>query len=104
MADSPAFEWVTEELELTSSLDRLQARGTLRLVLKKAGLDASEVTAKQMEVALRELLPGELQSRGVEEGGEACEQLVRGLSTAGLGDRVASADSPEAVFSRLGRH
>ena len=76
MASTTSFEWVSQELERITSLERLEARGTLRLTLKKAGLEASQVTAKQMEVVLRELLPGELRSRGVEEGDEACEHLL----------------------------
>jgi hypothetical protein len=102
MADSPAFEWVSEELERISSLDRLVARGTLRLVLKKAGLDARAVTAKQMEVVLRELLPEELGSRGVEDGKSSCERLARRLLAAKLTDADPSVESPEAVFQRLG--
>ena len=46
MASTPSFEWVSQELERITSLERLEARGTLRLVLKKAGLDASGVTAR----------------------------------------------------------
>jgi hypothetical protein len=101
MASSPCFEWVSQELERITSLERLEARGTLRLVLKKAGLDVSEVTSRQMEVVLRELLPGELGSRGVEEGDEACEHLLRGLLAANLSEET-SAESPEQVFQRLG--
>jgi hypothetical protein len=93
---------VSQELELITSLERLEARGTLRLVLKKAGLDASEVTSKQMEVVIRELLPGELQSRGVEETDDACERLLRGLTAANLSDSGTPAESPEEVFQRLG--
>jgi hypothetical protein len=102
MASTPCFEWVSQELERITSLERLEARGTLRLALKKAGLEASQVTAKQMEVVLRELLPGELRSRGVEEGDEACEHLLRGLLAANLSEDESSADSPEQVFQRLG--
>jgi hypothetical protein len=102
MASSQSFEWVSEELERVTSLDRLQARGTLRLVLKKAGLDASSVTTKQMEVLLRELLPKELQSRGVEDEASACDHLLRGLRAANLSDAESSVESPEAVFERLG--
>ena len=102
MASTPSFEWVSQELERITSLERLEARGTLRLVLKKAGLDASEVTSRQMEVVLRELLPGELRSRGVEEGDEACEHLLRGLLAANLAEDAPAAESPEQVFQRLG--
>jgi hypothetical protein len=102
MASSLSFEWASEELERITSLDRLQARGTLRLLLKKAGLDPSSVTAEQMGVVLRELLPKELQSRGVEDGDSACDHLLRGLRAANLTDTGSSAESPEEVFKRLG--
>ncbi len=100
MATSESFTWVSEELERITSLERLEARGTLRLVLKKAGLDASSVTTKQMEVVVRELLPEELRNRGVE--GDACEHLLRGLPAANLSDTEVAAESPEEVFQRLG--
>ncbi len=102
MASTPSFEWVSQELELLTSLERLEARGTLRLVLKKAGLDASGVTVRQMEVVIRELLPGELRSRGVEEADDACARLLRGMTAANLSDSGAPAESPEDVFQRLG--
>ena len=31
MPSSPSFEWVSQELERITSLERLEARGTLRL-------------------------------------------------------------------------
>jgi hypothetical protein len=100
MAASQSFTWVSQELERITPLERLEARGTLRLVLKKAGLDASTVTTRQMEVAIRELLSEELRSRGVEE--DACEGLLRGLAAAGLSENEVAEESPEAVFQRLG--
>ena len=102
MASSASFEWVSQELERITSLERLEARGTLRLVLKRAGLDASAVTTRQMEVVLRELLAEALQSRGVEGGDDACEHLLRGLLAANLSDSAPAAESPEEVFQRLG--
>ena len=47
MADSPAFDCVCEKLEEAPPRDRLQARGTVRLALKQAGLDARSVTPDQ---------------------------------------------------------
>ena len=44
MANSTAFEWLCEQLETHTSLDRLEARGTVRLTLKEAGLEASRVS------------------------------------------------------------
>ena len=39
-----------EQLESSSTLDRLEARGTVRLALKQAGLEAGQVTASQLVV------------------------------------------------------
>ena len=48
MADDNVFDWVCGALESATSLDRLEARGTLRLALKASGLEARTVTAEQL--------------------------------------------------------
>ena len=40
MPDSAAFEFACGQLETGTSLDRLAARGTVRIALKQAGLEA----------------------------------------------------------------
>jgi hypothetical protein len=100
MADSAAFEWVCGELEDTTSLSGLEARGTVRLALKQAGLEAKRVKVSEMAVVLNKMMPAELVSRGVEDGEGCCAGLVAGLNAAGLTDEAT--ESPEAVFSRLG--
>ena len=52
MADSPCFEHVCAALESETSLDRLETRGTVRLALKGAGLDAAHATPDQMGVVI----------------------------------------------------
>jgi hypothetical protein len=99
MADSPAFALSCEVLERDTSLDRLEARGTVRLALKEAGLDAASVTPDQMAVVASNLLTGELTSRGIENADAVCGTLRQGL--AGL-DTTAATQTPEAVFARLG--
>ena len=99
MADSSAFELACEVLERDTSLDRLEARGTVRLALKAAGLDGRNVAPHQMAVVVEKLLPVELESRGVENGPRVCAALKEGL--AGL-ESSDSAETPEAVFTRLG--
>jgi hypothetical protein len=99
MADSPCFELTCKALESDTSLDRLEARGTVRLALKAAGLDARSVTAGQMGIVVEKLLPDELKARGVENGDRVCAALnekVARMETTGV------ADAPEAVFARLG--
>jgi hypothetical protein len=99
VADS-IFDQVATALEDRTSLDRLAARGTLRLALKQAGLDAATVTCEQLCVVLERVLPAELEARGIEAAAELCQRLAADhatlASTAG-----PDVDSPEAVFARL---
>lgn len=99
MADSPAFDFVCTKLEELTDLDRLAARGTVRLALKEAGLEARSVTSEQMGVVLDKVLPPELVARGIEGGNVMCVEIAGGL--AGLGS-FAEAETPDAVFKRLG--
>ena len=99
MADSPAFDFVCSELEARTELDRLAARGTVRLALKQAGLEARSVTPDQMKVVLDKVLPEELDSRGIEGGAGVCSELQGGLASIEGG---ATPETPDAVFKRLG--
>lgn len=99
MARNPVFEFVCEQLENETALDRLEARGTVRLTLKSAGFDPSGIVASDMAAVLSRLLPKELASRGVDRSAELCGGIVRSLGA--MPDERA-VDSPEAVFERLG--
>jgi hypothetical protein len=99
MADSVSFEFACSELERTTSFERLEARGTVRLALKEAGLEAHSVTPGQMAAVMAKVLPKELADRGIEGGESICASIASALSDLpdeGLGD------TPEAVFQRLG--
>jgi len=98
MAESSAFDHVCAALERSTSLDRLQARGTVRLALKEAGLDPANVQPGEMAVVLRRVLVGSLQARGVENADAICEELARSTSQLAAASR---ADSPDAIFRRL---
>jgi len=100
MADSTAFEWLCEALENETSLDRLEARGTVRLSLKEAGLAAASVTGKQLAVVAERVLPTELGARGIDEAEALCRRLAGEIDK--IADGSESAESPEAVFARLG--
>ena len=68
MADSPAFCWVCEEIERATRLNRLEARGTVRLTLKEAGFDPGSVNRVQMRTILERMMPGQVaDQRPVEE-------------------------------------
>jgi hypothetical protein len=100
MADSTAFEWLCETLEAETSLDRLEARGTVRLALKQAGLAAASVTGEQLAVVVDRVLPPELEARGIADAGSVCGRLAGRVGE--IADSSDGADSPEAVFARLG--
>ncbi len=94
------FDHVCGELERRTRFDRLEARGTVRLALKAAGLDSRGVEVDQMKVVLERLMPGELLQRGVEDADDVSRALAASLA---VFDGVANSTSPEAVFRRLAR-
>ena len=95
------FDLVSQALERRSDLGKLEARGTVRLALKEAGLDARAVTREQMEVMLTRVMPRELRCRGIADPEPLCEAIRAELAqTASDGD-AATQDSPEAIFRRL---
>jgi hypothetical protein len=100
MADSTAFDTLCQALEEHSSFDRLEARGTVRLALKNAGLDPRTVSPSQLEVVVDKLLPKELETRGVSDIDAVCRSLHQALTT--IDDVGGGGDSPEDVFARLG--
>ncbi len=100
MAETPAFEWTADAVEAATELSRIEARGTVRLVLKEAGLEPSSVNGQQMQVVLKRLMPAALDRRRVEDAEALCNQLAEKLSRQSLGG--ASRESAHDVFARLG--
>lgn len=99
MADSPAFAQVCVALESETSFNRIEARGTIRLALKSAGLTGSAVTTEQMQVVIERVIPGELANRGIPDPDAVCAAIARALSEVVSDD---SSETPESVFHRLG--
>ena len=97
------FEFVADALEQASDLDKLEARGTLRIALKQAGLDAHRVSPAQMVVVLGRVLPVQLTSRGVDHAESVCRSLTAKLKGFAGDDAKPANESPEDVFRRLGR-
>jgi hypothetical protein len=98
MAESQAFDFVCDQLEQGTLLDRLAARGTVRLALKQAGLEAGTVTPDQMVVVVERVLPAELSSRGI-DADAVCSAIRSGLRGMASGPAM---ETPDAVFKRLG--
>ena len=78
---SGLFDYAAEQLEQRTSLDRLEARGTLRLALKAAGLEPGSLTAEQLTVVFERVLPTELQTRGVDDAEATCKALAKEIAT-----------------------
>jgi hypothetical protein len=99
---STVFEWACAELEKSTTMSRLQARGTLRLVLGNAGLDIETLTGRQFRVVAAKLLAKELRARAIADADTICADLqqipVEVEAGAGLLHQT-----PEDVFKRLGR-
>lgn len=102
MAQSLVFDWTSAELERHTSLSRLEARGTVRLVLKTAGLEPGAVTVAQMLVVLARLMAPALSARRVVDAPELCEHLMEDLQLAAEGGLLTSGESAYDVFERLG--
>ena len=99
MADAAVFDFVCSQLEQRTSFNRLEARGTMRLVLKEAGLDAARVTPAQMKAVVEKILPDQLRKRAVADPERHCAALVAQLASSRFAE--AGGESPEAIFARL---
>jgi hypothetical protein len=95
---SPAFAWTCAEIERATSLSELVARGTVRLALKQAGLEAKTVSGKEMAIVLREILPQELSNRAVADSKRLCGDLAVRILTRNF----QGSDAVTDVFRRLG--
>jgi hypothetical protein len=100
MANATAFDWICGELERLTALDTLEARGTVRLALRRAGLEPRSASSQQLSVLARHILGGELRARGIEDADAVCEKLATGLKLHAPLSSVG--ESPEEVFRRLG--
>lgn len=97
MADSEVFERTCELLRELTHLSELEVRGTVRLVLRSAGLSTRTVGRSEMLAVLQRDLEPELAQRSVARAGEVCRRLEAELQAF-----EPSAVSPYDVFSRLG--
>ncbi len=95
------FDFAAERLEQHTGFSQLEARGTLRIALKVAGLDPSAFTAGQLCVVFEKVMPGELDSRGVSDVQDVCAAVLADLESAGDAAADTSATSPDEIFRRL---
>ena len=96
------FDIAAERLEHHTGFNRLEARGTLRIALKDAGLKAQNLTLQQLEAVLEKLMPMELERRRVEDAVAICNSVMGEVArVAGTGS-ASSSSSVDEVFRRLG--
>ena len=100
MAESSVFTVTCSELDRKTSLSEIESRGTVRLALKAAGLEAVSITTQQMNVVLERVLPRELSLRGVDDAENVCRDLQ--ISIRDLMVENSESETPDAVFARLG--
>lgn len=98
---SPAFEWVCKELAAKGVMSQLEARGTVRLAVKEAGLNPSTITKVPMLIVLSRLLRKQLEIRSVRDAAKIAEGLSAGLERALLNE-ARGPETPEDIFARLG--
>ncbi|MDH3520404.1 MAG: hypothetical protein OEM49_08090 [Myxococcales bacterium] len=97
------FDFAAERLEQHSSLDRLEARGTLRIALKIVGLDLATLSGEQLAVVFEQVLPGELEKRGVEGAASICRTVLKEVASAPEAAAADRIEDAEKIFRRLGR-
>ncbi len=96
------FDLAAEKLETSTEMDRLASRGTLRIALKEAGLDAHKLTVTQLRAVFEKLMPKELEARGVSDAAATCQAAMNEIAISADSIGIASAASPDDVFKRLG--
>ncbi len=100
MADT-LFDLAADSLEQHSALGRLEARGTLRIALKAAGLGPKGLTSAQLKVVFDQVMPEELDSRGVSNLQDVCAAVLADIADARGAAAEASATGPDEIFRRL---
>ncbi len=99
--DATLFDFAADRLEHHTGLDRLEARGTLRIALKAAGLQPKSMTGAQLQVVFEQVMPGVLDNRGVSDVQDVCAAVLADLASARDAAADASASSPDDIFRRL---
>jgi hypothetical protein len=100
---SGLFDISAEALERHSTLDRLEARGTLRIALKAGGIDAKSLTTAELGVIFDKLLPHELSERGIEDVATVCATvMVTVKDTVPASETIDGPEDAFDVFRRLG--
>jgi len=96
------FDITAERLEESTDMDRLAARGTLRLALKEAGLEPQNLNVSQLRTVFEKLMPRELDARGVSDAAAICTAVMNDVASAASTADLEASASPDEIFKRLG--
>ncbi len=99
--DATLFDLAAERLEHHTGFARLEARGTLRIAIKAAGLEPKKLIGAQLQVVFEKVMPEELDSRGVSDVQDVCAAVLVDLESARDAAADARATSPDEIFRRL---
>ena len=99
--ETSLFDFAAQKLEQHTGFSQLEARGTLRIAVKAAGLDPKSLSVDELRVVFEKLMPGELEQRGVGEAQSACAAVMRELENAPIAEGDSTSNNPDDVFRRL---
>ena len=99
---SALFDIAAEKLGECSGMDRLAARGTLRLALKQAGLEANNLMIRQLRAVFEKLMPKELEARGVTDAVARCKTAIDAIDCVAKETDLSTSSSTDEIFERLG--
>ena len=96
------FDCAAQKLEALTDLDRLQARGTLRIALKEAGLDTKDLSFIQLAAVFEKVMPHHLEARAVDDAGGICNAVLKEVRLLVASSDVPAINSTDEIFGRLG--
>jgi len=96
------FDRAADQLERSTDLDRLEARGTLRIALKEAGLGASSLTLVQLETVFEKLMPQQLEQRAVNDFQAVCSAVMKEIRLVEVSADTSATINTDEIFGRLG--
>jgi len=99
LSDSAVFDFLCEQVERHARLSRLEARGTVRLMLKAVGLDAATLGKGAAILTIDRFLDKELRVRGVADAEQVKSRVLQALRDSKLHD--PQGDDAASIFSRI---
>jgi hypothetical protein len=99
--DTTLFDLAAERLDHHTGFSRIEARGTLRLALKSAGLEPKSLSLDELRVVFEKLMPGELETRGVRDAAAICSAVINDVAESPADAEADRSENPDDVFRRL---